>query len=95
MNAQAKALESSDKEDPKEGPGKHQFQDDCLDGSQYDDERLSYDDYDRYALPSDNEEPIYIRAMSDDEDVSSAPNPTQFSNVNWKLHHDILRGCYQ
>jgi len=95
MNAQAEAPESGDKGDPEEGPGEHQFQDDCLDGSQYDDERSPYDDYNGYALPSDDEEPVYIRAMSDDEDASSAPNPTQFSNVDWKSRRDILRGCYQ
>jgi len=94
-NAQDKAPESGGEKGPEEGPGEHQFQDDCLDGSQYDGEGSPYDDYDGYALPSDDEEHIYIRAMSDDEDASSASNPTQFNNVDWKSRHDILRGCYQ
>jgi len=85
-NAQAKAPESGGKE----GPGKHQFQDDCPDGSQYDDKGSPYNDYNGYALPSDDEEPVYIRAMSNDEDMNSAPNPIQFNNVNWKLRCNIL-----
>ena len=44
-----------------------------IDGSQYDDEYLgedSYaDEYDGYEQPSDEEEPIYIRAMHGDPDA--------------------------
>lgn len=38
-------------------------QDTFPDGSQYDDEDLSYEDYEGYQLPSDNEESVYVRAM--------------------------------
>jgi len=49
-------------------------QDNCPEGSQYNDEESSYEEYDSYALPSDDEEPIYIWAMSTEggESPSSA-----------------------
>ena len=55
-----------DKEPPK--------QDDCPEGSQYDDKELFYEEYDGYTLPSDNEKPVYIQAMSTkgEESTSSA-----------------------
>jgi len=49
-------------------------QDNCPEGSQYDDEESFYEEYDGYTLPSDDEEPVYIRAMSTEggESPSSA-----------------------
>jgi len=49
-------------------------QDNCPEGSQYDDEELFYEEYDGYVPPSDDEEPIYIWAMSTEggESPSSA-----------------------
>ena len=46
----------------------------CPEGSQYNNEESSYKEYDGYALPSDDEEPIYIQAMSTigEESASSA-----------------------
>jgi len=49
-------------------------QDNCPEGSQYDDEESFYEEYDGYVPPSDDEEPIYIWAMSTEggESPSSA-----------------------
>ena len=50
------------------------MQDVCPEGSQYDDEELSYKEYDGYMPLLDDEEPIYIWAMSTmgEESASSA-----------------------
>ena len=55
------ALEEEVKGNLDEEPG---TQDNCLEGSQYDNKESSYEKYDSYVLPSDNKEPIYIQAMS-------------------------------
>jgi len=49
-------------------------QDNCPEGSQYDDEESFYEEYDGYAPLLDDEEPVYIRAMSTEggESPSSA-----------------------
>jgi len=49
-------------------------QDNCPEGSQYDDKESFYEEYDSYAPPLDDEEPVYIRAMSTEggENPSSA-----------------------
>jgi hypothetical protein len=81
-------------------------QDECPDGSQYDDEEPRYDDFDDYAPPSEDE-PEYIRAMNDDADGSVAPIITnnaegsasstsdQLNGVDWKPRRDALRESYQ
>ena len=43
-----------------ENLGKQPEQGEYPDGSQYDDEDASYDEYDGYAPPSENDDPIYI-----------------------------------
>ena len=69
-------------------------QDYCPDGSQYEDEERPYDDYDGYEQPSDSDEPIYIRAMSDeDPNVVSALEP--FDDVDWRPRRDVLQRSYQ
>jgi len=52
-------------------PGK---QDDCPEGSQYDNKESFYKEYDGYALPSDDKKPVYIWAISTkgEESTSSA-----------------------
>ena len=45
-------------------------QDNCPEGSQFNNEESSYEEYDGYAPPSDEEEPIYIQAMN----IDSEPN---------------------
>jgi hypothetical protein len=46
-------------------------QDENLDGSQYDDDFVNeepfYEDYDGYEHPSDEDEPVYIHMMQDEE----------------------------
>ena len=58
-------------------------QEDCPDGSQFDDEP-PYEEYDGYALPSDSEEPEYIRAMHEDES-GARPAPPQFEDAEWQV----------
>ena len=81
------------------------------DGSQYDDEESSYDEYEGYAPPSEDRELEYIRAMSDeaimsplltDSSESSTPGATsantpnmQFDSVDWQSRLKALRACYQ
>jgi hypothetical protein len=85
--------------------------DDNPDGSQYDDEGSSYDEYAGYAPPSEDEELEYIRAMSDDASSSSTlfdssesstsdassdqPPNTQFESVDWQSRLQAIRSCYQ
>jgi Zinc knuckle len=53
----------------------------CPDGSQYEDKEPSYKEYDGYALPSDNDKPVYIRAMHEDE-AGATLAPPQFDDVD-------------
>jgi hypothetical protein len=66
----------------------------CPDGSQYEDKEPSYEEYNGYALPSDDEEPIYIWAMHKDE-AGATLAPPQFDDVDWQSCRDIIQGGYQ
>lgn len=91
-DAQNEGPECGDEKDHEEGPSEQLIQDNCLDGLQYDDEELPYEEYSSYAFLLDDKEPIYIRAMSNDEGMT--PRIAQFDDVDWKSCHDIIRGCY-
>ena len=58
--------------------------DDNPDGSQYEDEEPSYEEYDGYAPPSDDEEPVYIWAMNDRAGTSGRPTFIQLEDVDWQ-----------
>jgi hypothetical protein len=64
-------------------------------GSQYKHKQLSYKEYNGYLLPSEDKEPIYIQAMSDDEGSSSSSVSAQCKDTDWMLHQDIIRRTYQ
>jgi gag-polyprotein putative aspartyl protease/Zinc knuckle len=79
-------------------------QEDILEGSQYEGEGSSFDEYDGYAPPSEDEELEYIRAMGDDSETNSSfassessanTAPTQFDDVNWQTRRDIIRDCHK
>jgi hypothetical protein len=59
------------KEEHDAAPEESSNQGDALEGSQYEDEESSYDEYDGYAPPSEDEELEYIRAMGDESEASS------------------------
>jgi hypothetical protein len=54
------------------------------DSLQYEDEELSYNDYDSYEQLSDNNEPIYIQAMNDEEELSDNLAFKPFNNMDWR-----------
>jgi len=66
-------------------------QDDCPEGSQFDDEKLSYEEYDSYAPPSDKEEPIYIWAINIDSELNFSVDGEQNVSVNKGLHSSVNR----
>ena len=78
-----------------EGPGGQTAQEDFPDGSQYEDEQSSYEEYDGYEPPSDYEEPVYIRAMSDEAVASNSPAPINFDDVEWEPRRDEIRRRFQ
>ena len=84
------------KESPKDEAKKPSkaIPDDGLDGSQYDD-KLSYKKFDSYKLPSDDDEPIYIRAMSTEGEVNVSSAPALFDDINWQTYRDALKWLYQ
>jgi Zinc knuckle len=65
------------------------------DGSQYEDEESpDHYDYDKYQGPSEEDGPVYIRAMHEDEhSVKSVP--PQFDNIDWESCRDSIKTCYQ
>ena len=69
-----------------ENLGEQPEQGEYPDGSQYNDEDASYDEYDGYAPPSENDDPIYIRAMNDEAEASAqnSSKSTQFDNIDWQ-----------
>jgi hypothetical protein len=69
-------------------------QDDPIEGSQYDDEESPYEEFDGLDQPSENDEPIYIRAMHE-EDTSVDSSFPQFKNVEWQPRRDEIRKRYQ
>jgi hypothetical protein len=69
-------------------------QEDFPNGSQYDDEDPRYNDFGGYDLPSEDEEPMYIQAMSDEGEASSSSSP-QLDDLNWGSCRDMLRESYQ
>ena len=108
---QEQVQEPEDGEILAEGDPDRPSQDDLPDGSQYDNEEPSYDEYEGYKPPSDDEELKYIRAMSDEastssplmessrSSISSAMSATSsditFENQDWQPHLEALRACYQ
>jgi len=72
-------------------------QDDCPEGSQYDNEESFYEEYDGYAPPSDDEEPVYIWAMSTEggespssalESECSSPAPKEESSSSTAMQFE-------
>ena len=68
--------------------------DDCLNGSQYDNE-LPYKEFNSYEPPSNYDEPVYIRAMSTKGEVNVSSAPALFDNINWQTCRDALKWLYQ
>ena len=68
--------------------------DDCPDGSQYDD-KLPYKEFDSYEPPLDNDEPVYIRAMSTEGEANVSSAPALFDDINWQTCRDALKRLYQ
>jgi hypothetical protein len=60
--------------------GEEPDQNELPDGSQFDDEEPSYDEYEGYTPPSDDEELEYIRAMSDEANASLSFNELSSSS---------------
>jgi hypothetical protein len=65
------------------------------DGSQYDEEQSSYEEFDGYEPLDDNDEPIYIRAMDTDGDANMSSTPALFNDVDWQTRRDALKRLYQ
>jgi hypothetical protein len=82
-------------EDPDENPEEQNAQEEFPDGSQYEDEQSSYEEYDGYEAPSDYEEPVYIRAISDEAGPSTGPAPINFEDVDWQPRRDAIRERFQ
>jgi hypothetical protein len=76
-------------------------QDENPDRSQYDDDFVNeepfYEDYDRYKHPSDEDEPVYIHMMQDEEVDARAilSAGDKFNASGWQLKCDEIRRCYQ
>ena len=79
-------------------------QEDSLEGSQYEDEESSYDEYDGYAPPSEDDELEYIRAMGDvgeastslaPDELNTTSTPISFDDVNWQVRRDAVKDCHQ
>jgi len=79
-------------------------QDNCPEGSQYDDKESFYEEYDSYAPPSDDEEPVYIWAMSteggespssalESERSSPAPKGESSSSTAMKFEDVDWKSC--
>ena len=64
------------------------------DGPQYTDEDPPYEEYDGYDSPSEEDEPVYIRAMHEEETGASAV-PTQFDDASWQDRRNAIRLRYQ
>jgi hypothetical protein len=73
---------------------------DHADGSQYESDASThdaygaYDDFEGYALPSEDEEPIYIRAMHEQE-PSASPTPPHFDDIDWQSRRTDVRTRYR
>jgi hypothetical protein len=80
---------------PDEVPDEQSAQENYPDGSQYEDEQSSYEEYDGYEPPSDYEEPVYIRAMSDEAETNNDPAPINFEDVDWEPRHEAIRERFQ
>ena len=76
---------TEDKSEDKDKDSEPSDHSDCPEGSQYDSERSSYEEYNGYAMPSedDNSDLEYIRAMHEDE-VSARTSQPQLSNIDWE-----------
>lgn len=79
-----KVTEPAEEDNLNKGLTEQPDQDEYPDGLQYKDEELSYNKYDSYEQLSDNDEPIYIQAISDEEKLSEDLAFESFNNVDWK-----------
>jgi hypothetical protein len=64
------------------------------DGPQYKEEESSYEDYDGYATPLDDDEPVYIRAMHEDESGAKTA-PVHLEDIEWQPHWEAIQRRYQ
>jgi Zinc knuckle len=80
---QINASEESGEEPENKGQNELPAEGEYPDGSQYEDEELPYNDFDGYVLPSEEDEPVYIQAMNEDE-TSASTVPPEFDDVDWK-----------
>ena len=82
----------NDTNSPKEAQGKLMEQEDCTEGSQYDN-KLPYKEFDGFAIPSDNE--LECICMMHELETSTSSAPLQFEDVEWQVWHNVIRVCYQ
>jgi len=78
-----------------EGAGAQPSEDDYPEGSQYDGEKSSSDEYDDSSLLSEDEEPIYIRTMNNEGGPSVMPASVQFEDADWQSRREVIRTTYQ
>jgi Aspartyl protease/Zinc knuckle len=91
-NADPEPEESEDQEGQSD-PDDHT---DVPDGSQYDEDQTTYEEYDGYAMPSEDDEAEYIRAIHEDEDHSETPPPPpQFEDADWEPRRNEIRVRYE
>jgi hypothetical protein len=86
---------ANEKERLDEAPEDQAVEDKFPDGSQYDDEQPSYEEYDGYDMPLDDEEPVYIQAMSDKAGATMSPALAKLDDVDWKPCCDAIRRHFQ
>jgi hypothetical protein len=62
-------------------------QSDSHDGSQYNDKNISYEEYDGYTIPSeDNDSDTeYIQVIHEGKTSTRANPPSQLNSIDWKL----------
>ncbi len=79
---------------PNEGQDDLPKPDNGPDGSQYEDDTVSYKEYDGYAMPSDDEELEYMQVMHEDESGAN-PVPMLIAASIWQPKHDQIKQHYQ
>ncbi len=102
QSGQTNPKDSSGDQDnpPKLDGGPNEGQDDLPkpnngpDGSQYEDNTASYEEYDSYAMPSDNEELEYMQVMHEDKSGAN-PVPTVIAASIWQPKCDQIKQHYQ
>ena len=95
QGSQYEALVPESGESQDEGPSTHLNEDECPEGSQYEDKKSSSEESDDFSLPSEDDKPIYIQAMHYEAGLSINPAPAQFDYADWQSHRDIIRSTYQ